>query len=104
MASRAVLIDPAARAVTDVTVNLDTLTEVYSLLDCRTVEVVRTNKHGQLLLVDEDGSFKPDNQAFIAPTLYPGALVGKALIVGEDGAEMVSTSLIASKVPVHFYP
>ena len=89
---RAILIDPAARSVTEVETTA-ALDDLYRLLDCSIVERIRLGPRHNLW-VDEEGGFKsrPRFQMRSAG-LAPLTIVGRGLLLDQRGAGSVSCSL-----------
>lgn len=84
---RAILIDPLARAVTEVQVHPEggsTLASLYRIMGCHTVAVLPTGI-GFDLWVDDEGRFVPNNGAFrcvIGRLVVHHDLVGPAVLLG----------------------
>jgi hypothetical protein len=88
---KAFLIDPIARTITEVVHDREGrdggLRDIYRLLGCDLVDVVRMND-GDGIYVDDEGLLKqPDPNSFWAmPELYGevAAWTGKGLVLGSD--------------------
>lgn len=99
----AILIDPIAMTVTEVTWNGD-YHHIYQLTDCETYDCARINKHGDGIFVDDEGLFK-EEQAFFWHEDYPQPLAGKGLILGcDEQGESVAphTTLAEVRAKVRF--
>lgn len=82
---RAYLIDPFARTVTEVEHD-GSLASVYRLLDCQTIDAARPYGTDDVIYVDDEGLFRPDQATFLC-TAYPHhGLAGKGLWVGTTRA------------------
>jgi len=78
----AILIDPIARIVTEVTWNGD-YKHIAQLAECDTYDCARINAHGDGIFVDDEGLFK-EQQCFFLHEDYPQPLAGKGLVLGCD--------------------
>jgi hypothetical protein len=78
----AILIDPFARLVTEVTWNGD-YRHIYELIGADCYDCARINGKGDGVFVDDEGLFK-EEQAFFWHEDYPQPLAGKGLILGCD--------------------
>lgn len=90
---KAFLINPLEKTITEVDHNRvsDTeksLKDIYRLLDCDLIDVVRLNTVGDGIYVDDEGLLKsPSRDSFWAmPELYgeETAWTGKGLVLGSD--------------------
>lgn len=86
---RALLIDPFTKTITETTVSKhddSLLQDMYRLIGCDTVEVVRYQVQGVEvdIWVDEEGLFKADQKYFL-PYAHPQGLAGKGLVLEHDG-------------------
>lgn len=82
---RGILIDPIARAVTEVQLPIDDGDSfndaAHKVMECEIYTIAAHLPGGDIMLVDDEGLLtKPDH--FFHTTYYPGPLAGKALIVG----------------------
>lgn len=101
--TRAILIDPFAKTVTEVQIHGDTLPGMYAALDCQQVNAISMGKVGGIqhdLWVDEEGLFIPwGEQAFYQLNGYPEPLAGRGLIFAcsPDGDTISASSLLTTE-------
>lgn len=86
---RALLIDPAAKAVSELTLPAGgMLKALYEAIQCDTVDVVYMD-HGLCAYVDDEGLFKPDQDFWrLREWQHDTCIAGRAVVVGdpdEDG-------------------
>lgn len=94
---RAVLIDPAKRTVSELTLLANTpfqsrgkrskilLTEMYGLLDCTMVDAVHFNGTNHDVWVDDEGLFV-NEQKFFMLSDFPNPLPGRGIVLGHDAS------------------
>ena len=79
-----------------VSFSADSITAMRRILDCQWVERVTTPIPGVSMWIDEEGALTPDTPVNerCSGILYPGRIVGPALLTGINGVgEMVTLSL-----------
>jgi len=76
---KAILIDPYARAITEVEHD-DSLASIYALLHADCFDCVRINTVGDVIYVDDEGLYRQDQ--FFAYDRYPNPLAGRGLVLG----------------------
>jgi catechol 2,3-dioxygenase-like lactoylglutathione lyase family enzyme len=79
---RAILIDPEARALTEIDID-DTLEAYYDVLGCELVEAVPLPHVSDVMYVDEEGHMRQvAEQHYFSIDDLSAPIVGKALVVG----------------------
>ena len=102
------LIDPEARTVTQVNVDVKDgsgIDDIYRHLGVDCFDCARFNRHGDAVFVDDEGLMK-DPEYFFAVEGYPNKLAGRGLVLGCDAqGETVSphASFDSVKRSVRFY-
>ena len=102
------LIDPEARTVTNVKVDVKDgsgIEDIYRHLGVDCFDLARINRHGDAVFVDDEGLLK-DPEYFFAIEGYPEKLAGRGLVLGCDArGETVSpvASFDSVKRGVKFY-
>ena len=62
-----------------------TLEELYGLLECEMIEIATSFQDGKMLVVDEEGLFKPDPVVNpVASMLVGDYIVGNAIVVSQE--------------------
>ena len=79
---KAFLIDPQAQTITEVEYSGD-YTEIYKHIGADMFDVVRINRNGDCIFVDDEGLLK-EPEHFFAHTNYPNPLAGRGLVLGTD--------------------
>ena len=77
---RAFLINPELRLVTEVQHD-DSLQDIYKLIGCDCIDVVRINDEGDVIYVDDEGLYKNPCH-FFAYENNPHPLAGSGLVLG----------------------
>jgi len=80
--TKAILINPFTRSITEVEYNGD-FNEIYKLIGCDTFTIAPITHRGDGIFIDDEGLFK-FNQAFFKHDGYPQPLAGCGLIMGCD--------------------
>lgn len=75
-----ILVDPHTRTISEVEIE-DSLDGAYKAMECDMIQIVYLPS-GDMLVLDEEGSFKPNPRWFIDG--WGDRLLGKALIVGKS--------------------
>lgn len=103
------LIDPEARTVTVVPVNVvdgrGGLDDIYKHLQVDCVDLARINEHGDAVFVDDEGLLK-DPEYLFSVDGYANKLAGRGLVLGVDAeGETISptASFDSVKRGVKFY-
>ena len=85
---RGILIDPINKTCEEVKLHKELMMQhMYELMECDYIERIVDRSHKMQINLDEEGTFKPNNQPFIFyPTIsvYPDPFVGKAIVTGYD--------------------
>jgi hypothetical protein len=93
---KGILIDPAAKTVTDVEVGppskMETLHDVYELMECDTIQPVYLDQHN-VMYVDEEGLMKKDPGPFFGWHNYAQPLCGRCLVLGYKGGTYEDTDV-----------
>lgn len=85
---RGILIDPAHKTCEEVKLHKELMMQhMYELMECDYIERIIDRSHKMQINLDEEGTFKPNNQPFIfypTTSVYPDPFVGKAIVTGYD--------------------
>ena len=90
---RAILIDPCNKEIKEIQIRMNTtLDDFYKYMNCELVQFLISLADGFVIVVDEEGSFKPNNPMFeIAlkrSPYYEARLFGKTIITGLESTAL----------------
>ncbi|MGF6660066.1 hypothetical protein QF000_001710 [Paraburkholderia atlantica] len=98
---KAMLIDPFEGSVKEVETD-GSLESIYGLMDCYTIEVIRPDDaQDDLIVLDEEGKYVTEQQYFLCDLWPHDALAGKALWIGQAGAEFCEPAASGDYVTDH---